>query len=749
MEVRKNFMKLAGLTLFSTILLGVSNQASADTGNLGPVTPKDTIYQIITDRFSDGDSSNNVPQGFDKTLYDGTGKDLKLYQGGDWKGIIDKIPYLQKMGITAVWISAPYENRDTEIIDYQPDGSKNRWTSFHGYHVRNYFATNKHFGTLNQFKELRDALHENGMKLVIDFVTNHTSRYQNPTSNFSPEDGKLYEPDRLSSGEYALDKNGDPYDANGDGNLENLVADPNSDKGKGWFHNFGDRGSDTSKWAFRNKELGSLADFSQENEEVVSYLENATSYWVNLGIDGLRHDATLHMNPAFVKGLKDRISTIDTISHFGEYFIGKPDEKYGDYIAFPKKTGVNNLDFEMYRSFNNTFGNFSESMSDFAKMLQYTQEDYEYENQAVTFLDNHDVSRFGFVQQNSKVYNAALAVLMTSRGIPNIYYGTEHYVKPEDGSDVSGRVFMEKSVGFDTGTDAYKLIGKGSELRKNNNAIAYGVTNILHSDDDVLIYERKFYDDVVVVAVNRQPDRDFTLSNITTSLPKGSYQDELGGLLFGDSVDIDDKGTIGKLTLSGGEVSIWSYKADKAEAPKIGDVISTMGRVGNKVYIHGEGFASDSKVLFGSIEASIESVSPTEIQVRVPDGVVPGYNAITVTNSNGSSNEFIYNVLSGDQNQVIFHVRADTNLGETIHIVGNVPELGSWKEEYSTEAMMNPNHPEWYLPVSLPAGQKIEFKFIKKNAQGQVVWESGVNRTLATSESSTGVLDTEVYNWNN
>ena len=65
--------------------------------------------------------------------------------------------------------------RDTEIIDYQADGSYDRWTSFHGYHVRNYFATNKHFGTLNEFKELRDALQDNGIKLVIDFVTNHTS----------------------------------------------------------------------------------------------------------------------------------------------------------------------------------------------------------------------------------------------------------------------------------------------------------------------------------------------------------------------------------------------------------------------------------------------------------------------------------------------------------------------------------------------------------------------------------------------
>lgn len=69
---------------------------------LGPVTSKDVIYQIITDRFYDGDTSNNVPDGFDASLYDGTGTDIRMYQGGDWQGIIDKIPYLQSMGITAV-----------------------------------------------------------------------------------------------------------------------------------------------------------------------------------------------------------------------------------------------------------------------------------------------------------------------------------------------------------------------------------------------------------------------------------------------------------------------------------------------------------------------------------------------------------------------------------------------------------------------------------------------------------------------
>lgn len=735
----------------SSVFAANANQSSGSevTDNLGPVTSKDTIYQIITDRFVDGDKSNNVPDGFASDLYDGTGKDLKLYQGGDWKGIIDKIPYLKEMGITAVWISAPYENRDDEILDYQKDGSLNKWTSFHGYHVRNYFATNKHFGKLNEFKELRDALHDNDMKLVIDFVTNHTSRYQNPTAGFKAEDGKLYEPDKLEDGSYAIGEDGEPYDYNGDGKVENLVADPNNDK-NGWFHNAGDRGDDSTLWGYRNRDLGSLADFNQENPQVVSFLENATTYWANLGIDGIRHDATLHMNPAFVKGLKDKVDSNNTVTQFGEYFIGRPDPKYNDYVYFTEQTGVNNLDFEMYRSLTSTFGDFSQPMSDFAKMLQYTQKDYSYENQAVTFLDNHDVTRFGYLQQNHKVYDAALAVLMTSRGIPNIYYGTEQYVKPADGSDVAGRVFMQTDCKFDQNTSAYKVIKKLSDLRKESNAIAYGETNVLYSDKDVVVYERQFYDDVVVVAVNRQPDKTASVPEIVTNLATGNYSDYLDGALLGGSNEVKSNGknnTLNGFELLGGEVSIWTNKADKSSSPRIGDVVSTMGSAGNKVYISGQGFSKDVTVKFGKVNAKIEKVSDTEIVTRVPDDAVAGYNEITVVKDCKASNSFIYNVLSGDQNQVVFHVKAETNYGENIYIVGDIPELGSWDVDKCTEVMFSKNYPEWYLPVSVPAGTKINFKFIKKDSNGKVTWESGENHVITSSSDSTGVIDTETFNW--
>lgn len=759
MELVKRSFYFTILTIFISISLTfVPTEAS--TTNLGPVTPQDTIYQIITDRFYDGDPTNNIPEGSDPALFDdpdgdglGNGEDLKLYQGGDWQGIIDKIPYLKNMGITAIWISAPYENRDSIITDYQPDGSIDYWTSYHGYHARNYFSTNKHFGFMQDFERLVDELQKNDIKLVIDFVTNHTSRWQNPTNNFEPEDGKLFEPDKDENGHYVFDSYGNPFDYNGDGKVENLVADPNNDV-LGFFHGLGDRGSDTSRFGYRYKELGSLADFSQENSLVVEHLEKAINFWKAKGIDGIRHDATLHMNPAFSKGLKDAVDSSEggPVTHFGEFFIGRPDPKYDEYSSFPTRTGINNLDFEFFRSLTNTFGHFSESMTDFGNMILKTNEDYLYENQTVTFIDNHDVTRFGYIQQNEKPYHAAIATLMTSRGIPNIYYGTEQYLNPGKSGENDGRMFMQTSTDFDETTTAYQLIKILSDLRQSNDAIAYGTTNILYSNENVLVYNRQFYDQQVIVAVNRQPDLSYTVPDLATSLPEGVYEDELDGLLYGSSMNVirkDNGNVVESFVLSPGEVNVWAFAPDTSTGtPKIGDVISTMGREGNTVYIYGDDLDGNVTVRFDNTEATVVSNQKDMIEAIVPN-VSPGIVDITVSKYGETSNSFRYNVLSGDQVQVIFHADVDTTIGEEVHIVGNIPELGNWNPDNATEAMHNPNYPEWFLPVSVPKNTTFEFKFIKKDRAGNVTWESGSNRVFTSPSSSTGTLDTPVYHWRN
>ena len=236
-----------------------------------------------------------------------------------------------------------------------------------------------------------------------------------------------------------------------------------------------------------------------------------------------------------------------------------------------------------------------------------------------------------------------------------------------------------------------------------------------------------------------------------TLLPEGEYVDFLGGMLNGENISVYAStgiNTMASITLDGGEVGVWQYDA-AASAPEIGNVVSTMGRAGNRVYIYGDGLDGNISVKFGETEATVESNTANEIVTYVPDNAVAGYNDMTVTKGDAVRNSFTYNVLSGDQNQVIFHVKAETSYGENIYIVGNVPELGSWDPDKCTEALLNPNYPEWFLPVSVPAGTEIQFKFIKKDANGNITWESGDNRVITSSSLSAGTVDTEVYTWRN
>jgi hypothetical protein len=85
-------------------------------------------------------------------------------------------------------------------------------------------------------------------------------------------------------------------------------------------------------------------------------------------------------------------------------------------------------------------------------------------------------------------------------------------------------------------------------------------------------------------------------------------------------------------------------------------------------------------------------------------------------------------------------------LGENVYVVGDVPELGAWDPAKAPEAMMNPNYPEWFLPVSVPRNTTLAFKFIKKNGS-TVTWEGGSNRSFTSSSSTTGTSDTPVYTW--
>lgn len=378
-------------------------------------------------------------------------------------------------------------------------------------------------------------------------------------------------------------------------------------------------------------------------------------------------------------------------------------------------------------------------MIDLKNMINYTANDYTYENDAVTWLDSHDKSRLATIQPHQGVFHVALAFLLTSRGTPVIYYGTEQYITGENGD--AGRKWMSS---FNQTTTAYQLIKKLSDLRKNNPAMRYGSAVFRWENANVLIYERQFVDDVVLVALNRS-GTTYTINNLLTSLPPGAYNEYLGGLLSGNSIIVNSGGSVTSFDLGPYEVGVWQYRNVTTDSPQIGAVGPTIGRAGNMVTIDGEGFgATPGAVNFGATPASILCWANDEIKVLVPS-VAAGITNVTVVKSGRTSNAFTYKVLSGPQVQVIFHEHATTMWGQNIYVTGDVLELDNWSPTAPYIPFFNPNYPEWFLPISVPANRTIQFKFIKRDSAGNVIWEGGGNRSFTTPAS--GTADTPHYTW--
>src|SRR5689334_22596342 len=192
--MRKVSRQILSLSLLFLILIAPLNIS------LAADFKREVIYQIITDRFFDGSSTNNNPPQ-SSGLYDSTKTNWRLYWGGDLPGIQQKMSYLAGMGVTAIWISPPVDNLNTNI----PDGSGNPTASYHGYQARDFKRIEEHFGnssnTWTEFDNLVSAAHTNGIKVIIDFAPNHSNQ------NNAGEYGALYDNGTFLAN-YSSDTNG-------------------------------------------------------------------------------------------------------------------------------------------------------------------------------------------------------------------------------------------------------------------------------------------------------------------------------------------------------------------------------------------------------------------------------------------------------------------------------------------------------------------------------------------------------------
>ena len=714
-------MRSPSRNLFFTALLALSVALATPAARAADFK-REVIYQIITDRFFDGSTANNNPAQ-SAGLYDGTHTNWRVYWGGDLAGIQQKMSYLAGLGVTAIWISPPVDNLNTNI----PDGQGNPTASYHGYQGRDFKRVEEHFGnssnTWTDFDALVTAAHQNGIKVIVDFAPNHT------TQDNAGEFGAFYD-----NGTFV-------------GNFTNDT--------QGYFHhnpNISGGGWD-DRYQVEYYTLFDLADLNQENATVDGYLKAAAQTFQQHGVDGFRIDAVKHVTWGWEYSFANSVYTFGDSFLFGEWYQGNTsDPLYHDSYKFANKSGISLLDFPLNTAIRNVFAS-NANFSDIDSVISTEGSNFTWKEDLVTFIDNHDMSRFLSANNNQNRLHEALAFVLTSRGIPCIYYGTEQYLHNDTGggTDPYNRPMMQS---FDTTTTAYKLVGKLSALRRSNPAVPYGSMGQRWINNDVYIYERKFFGSVVLVAINKNDTTAYQITGLNTSLPAGTYTDYLTGLLGGSSITVSagtgGNNPVAAFSLPAHTVAVWQF-AEGAAAPEVGSIGPTVGQPGVRVTVAGRNFGAtqgSGSVKFGTTAATVNSWSDTQIVATVPS-VANGNYSMTVTKSGGAvSNGIQYTVLTARLIPVTFTVfnASPTQVGDYIFLTGNTVELGNWSTTWdgAVGPMLTPNYPNWFINASVPAGQTIQFKFIKIAAGGAVTWEAGANHTYTVPTSGTGFVN---VNW--
>ena len=366
-------------------------------GRFQGFSPDDVIYLIMPDRFSDGDPSNDDPAVSRGLL---NRQKPRYYHGGDLQGIINHLPYLKDLGVTALWMNPIYDNvnhlNEREKYDNEPI------TDYHGYGAVDFYGVEEHFGDMTKLRELVEAAHRLGIKVIQDQVANHTGPYH-PWVKDSPT------PTWYNGTEaHHLNETWQTW------TLADLHATPPVQDSilRGWF-------------------VDILPDLNQDDPETSRYLIQNTLWWLGMtGFDGIRQDTLPYVPRRFWRDWMAAIKReYPRVKVVGEMWDG--DASLVSFFQGGKArfdgvdSGVDGLfDFPLYYPLRRAFAE-GKPLRDLAAVLA---RDYLYTNpdMLVTFLGLHDVARFmNEPGANVEGMNLAFTFLMTARGIPMIYYGDE------------------------------------------------------------------------------------------------------------------------------------------------------------------------------------------------------------------------------------------------------------------------------------------------------------------------------------
>jgi glycosidase len=435
--------------------------------------PRDVVYLITPDRFANGDPSNDSTEDhFDE--FDTN--DLYKRHGGDLQGIIDHLDYLEDLGVTALWLNPVLEN--------------NGRLSYHGYKTTHYYRIDRRFGSNNDYRRLVQEAHKRDIKIIFDHINNHIGINHPWIKNLPADDwlnGSVK--DHLSNKHYIPSV----FDIHADDKTRQMLR-------TFWF-------------------VDEMPDLNQNNPYLARYLIQNTLWWIEFsGMDGIREDTYPYPDPAFLSDWERAIlneylqfNIVGEIYSTSSAFISR----FQRGTPFPRAFETNLpavMDFPLmmaYREFIQDTGTLKDIYEVFAEDFLYGEPD-----NLLTFLDNHDTTRaFYIAGDRVDRVKLCLSMLLTTRGIPQILYGTEIGM-------LGGRKHVELRADFPGGfpddkrnafTDAgrtekenevFNYLRKLLHLRKQYPALSIGDMTHMVPKNEVYMYLKQYQEERILVIIN-------------------------------------------------------------------------------------------------------------------------------------------------------------------------------------------------------------------------------------------------------
>lgn len=439
----------------------------------------DVIYLITPDRFINGNPNNDWVEGM-KEKPNRSNKDGR--HGGDIQGIINSLDYLQKIGFTAVWLNPVLENNMTQV-------------SYHGYSTTDFYKVDPRYGTNEEYRQLNDELDKRGMKLIMDMIFNHCGSEHWWMEDLPMNDWINNYPDHKIT-THRRTVNQDPHASEAD---RSAMVD-------GWF-------------------VPTMPDLNQRNPFMEKYLIQNSIWWIEyVGLEGIRQDTWPYPDKNMMTTwTKEVLEEYPNFNIVGEEWTMNP-----AIVSYWQKGKINSdgyecylpslMDFPLQNAVSSGLRNDESWDGGLVQIYESLANDFLYPDadNLVIFPDNHDMSRF-FVQVGEDVdlLKMGVALFLTMRGIPQIYYGTEVLMRHEGGehgnirADFPGgwqgdKVNALTGVGLTTEQkEMQDYTSKIQNWRKNKPVIHYGKLMHFVPQDGVYTYFRYNDNEIVMVMLNK------------------------------------------------------------------------------------------------------------------------------------------------------------------------------------------------------------------------------------------------------